>query len=116
MTFRWGLSQINGVGFLKEKQTSDLCDLHELILEPKGQVGYPTRDMSDCVAHTHLDQIHTHQMAAEELFGVTNCSNSDEVRELGLHTHCSSPSACLFFKRLLFKIGFLLKVVCLAVK
>lgn len=76
---------MNGVGFLKEKRISDLCDLPELILEPQRQVGCPTRARSDCVAHTNLYQIHTRQMAAEEFFRVRNCNGVAAVKELLLH-------------------------------
>lgn len=57
----------DGVQADKRDRVSDLCDLPELILEAEGQVGCPPRGPVRRVAHTHLYQIHTPQMAAEEL-------------------------------------------------
>lgn len=98
VTFWWSASQMTGIWFLKEKHMCDLCDLLELILELKREVRYPTRDRSAFVARTDLYQIHTCQIAAEELPGVRNCSNTGEVKELLLLALWHSPFKlkCLF--------------------
>lgn len=63
----------------------ETCDLFALILDFKCEVKYPTQHKSDCVAHTECYQIHTSQKAIQKLLGVTDCSNTSEVKELLLH-------------------------------
>lgn len=78
----------------------------------KRWVGCPTGDRSDCEAHTDLYQIHTRQMAAEELLWVGNCNRTCEVKELLLHTPSWNSHACLFFKDCSLKSGFSSRSFC----